>query len=85
MQLRPAIRMIYQVGRVVVQTTALFLDLDDLSGGRFTRVFAKKAHTRTPHLPQANIPAERSGAVYGNRKGFPMHKRSRPMPRRGPK
>jgi hypothetical protein len=79
MQIRPSIRLIYQVGRVVVQTAALFLDLDDLSGGRITRGFTRNPRVRQPQPPPQPRRDERGKHVYGTSRGVPLHKAARPF------
>ncbi len=82
MQLRPGIRLVYQVGRVVVQTAALLLDLDDLSGGRISRVFIRKSTMREPRPPRTKPYVRQDKQVYGKNRGVPLHKQNRPMPPR---
>ena len=82
MQLRPGIRLVYQVGRVVVQTAALFLDLDDISSGRISRAFTGKTKIREPRPARPEPAVERNKQVYGTSRGVPLHKQSRPMPRK---
>lgn len=82
MELRPGIRLIYQIGRVVVQTSALFLDLDDLSGGRITRMFVKERARRKPKPPPTSQYTPQNKQVYGASRGVPFHRPRKTMPKR---
>lgn len=82
MQIRPGIRLVYQIARVVVQTSALFLDLDDLSGGRMSRVFIKGVKHRHPSPPAITKQAKYEKQVYGSDRGVKFHGQRKPMPRK---
>ena len=82
MQIRPGIRLVYQIARVVVQTSALFLDLDDLSGGRMSRVFVKGVKHRHPTPPSLNKPIKYDKQVYGKDRGVSYHTQRKSMPRK---
>ena len=70
MQLRAVLRLIYQVGRVVIQTAALILDVDDLSGGRLI----SRVRIRDQVVP--GISADRGKE---KRRSFVARRRFKPM------
>ena len=81
MEIRPWLRLICQIGRVVVQGTAFILDFDELLGNRITRVFIRRTRIRFPYAPDLSN-NKKQYRVREIHRGIPIHKKRKSMPRR---